>query len=78
MVVPHEYSESHFLISFLKTFYKTKLISAKKRPSQLSMTVDTAIWIDLHSVEVVHFTHKIQYIHHDQPWIVIHKYAEFG
>jgi hypothetical protein len=37
------------------------------------MTVDVAIRIDLHSVEVVHFTHKIRYIHRDQPRIVIHK-----
>jgi hypothetical protein len=42
------------------------------------MTEDPTIRIDLHSAKVVHFTHKIWYIHYDQPWIILHKYAGFG
>ena len=41
-----------------KTFYKPNLFSVSIMPSQPSITVDTAIRIVLHSVEVVHFPHN--------------------
>jgi hypothetical protein len=64
---------NHLLFPFSSKHFQNKTNTAKQRPFQLSMTVDAAIRIDLHSAEVVHFTHKIWYIRRDQPRIVIHK-----
>jgi hypothetical protein len=65
MVVPHEYSKPSPFPFSLKQF-ENKANTTKQRPFQLSVTMDAAIWIDLHSAEVVHFTHKIWYIRRDQ------------
>lgn len=47
------------------TFQKiiSKLHNDQARPTQPFMTTDTAIRVGLHFAEVVHFTHKIRYIH---------------
>ena len=69
-------SRENFLF-FWKLFLKQNQHSCAI-PSQLPMTEGSAIRIDVHSAEVVHFTHKIRFIRRDQPRIVIHKYAGFG
>ena len=49
--------QSHF---FSEILFENKTSTALQQPSQPSMTADTAIRIDLHSAEVVHFTHTIR------------------
>ena len=49
--------QSHF---FSEILFEIKTSTALQQPSQPSMTEDSAIRIDLHSAEVVHFTHTIR------------------
>jgi hypothetical protein len=73
-VVPCKYSEPYlchgstlrvlhpapFSIFPKSTFEKQNRHWARQQSSQPSMTEDSAIRIDLHSAEVVHFTHNIR------------------